>query len=501
MQKFNLPDSLFPYQKEDLNRLLNTDYSFCILSEMGTGKTPIAIGLSQLGGYSKTLIICPNSLQLEWRRQIEEWTGITAAVSKKSSYYRRLQPLFDDFLGKDGNPFFITNYETLRIARHRDILERYPFDLVIMDEAHKIRNPNTALAKGILSFLSIRKDSRVLAMTGSPIVNNPADLHTILIAVKPDKYSKFTRMDFINDYCKFWRTRYGIKVYGSKNLEVLREKTAPFTIRRTKKEVLPYLPDKYYRKVLLEMDDDQREIYRKMEDELWVLLDSGEKLWAPSVLAQLTRLRQLNLEPNIVGISASSAKTSFIKELLEDSDDKFVIFSCFEKYIMYLHYKLPQKHIVITGDTKIEDRARLVKEFQEDDSIKLALGTTQCMGEGITLTSASNVIMTDRWWSPAVNTQAEDRLHRIGAKSAVMVILPVIEDSIDESFDKVLEGKKKFSSDFFDEKDVMNETVEDLRRSRGSKVPDQEEDREEQEFKGEIPTWMDMKEGESDGNR
>ena len=468
MSKFKLPDDLYPYQKEDLKRLLDSDSNYLNLSEMGTGKTPIAIGLAILGGYHKTLVVCPNSLQLEWARQIEEWTGLRPGLSKKSSYYRRLQNLFSEELGQGRNPFFITNYETLRIARHRDILESYPFDLVILDEAHRFRNPKTAMTRGVLDFLSIRDTTRVLAMTGSPIVNNPADLHTVLIAVKPEKYTKFSRMDFINDYCEYWRTRYGIKVYASKNLDVLREVTSPFTIRRTKKEVLPFLPDKYYRRVLLEMDDAQREIYQKMEEELWVLLDSGEKLWAPSVLALITRLRQLNLAPIMVGIDAPSTKTNFIKELLEDTDGKVVIFSCFEKYIMYLHYNLPYKHITITGGTSIEDRAKLVRIFQEDPEVRLALGTTQCMGEGITLTAASNVIMADRWWSPAVNTQAEDRLHRIGAKSAVQVIIPVIEDSIDESFDKVLEGKKKFSSEFLNEKDVMNETIEDLRRTRMS---------------------------------
>lgn len=466
MSKFKLPDDLYSYQKEDLKRLLDSDSNFMLLSEMGTGKTPIAIGLAILGGFAKTLVVCPNSLQLEWARQIEEWTGLRPGLSKKSSYYRRLQNLFSEELGQGRNPFFITNYETLRITRHRDILETYPFDLVIFDEAHRFRNPKAAMTKGLLAFLSVRSNTRVLAMTGSPIVNNPADLHTVLTAVKPDKYTNFTRMDFINDYCKYWRTRYGIKVYASQNLDVLRQVTAPFTIRRTKKEVLPFLPDKYYRKVLLEMDDDQREVYQKMEEELWVLLDSGEKLWAPSVLALITRLRQLNLEPTILGISAPSAKTNFVKEFLEDTNGKVVIFSCFEKYIMYLHYNLPYKHITITGSTSIEDRARLVQGFQEDPEIRLALGTTQCMGEGITLTAASNVIMTDRWWSPAVNTQAEDRLHRIGAKSAVQVVLPVVEDSIDESFDSVLEGKKKFSTEFLNDKDVMNETIEDLRRSR-----------------------------------
>jgi len=464
---FKLPDDLYPYQKEDLDRLLSTDDSYLLLSEMGTGKTPVAIGLAMLGNNRKTLVVCPNSLQLEWARQIKDWTGIDAAVSKKSSYYRKLEPLFRDMLGKKENdPFFIINYESFRIARHREILNQYPFDLIIMDEGHRLRNPSTSQTKGMFDFLSHHTDSRLLIMTGSPIVNNPSDLFTLLCMVKPDKYNKHGRMNFINDYCQYWHSRYGLKIYGVKNMDILREKTAPFTIRRTKKEVLPFLPEKYYRKVLLEMDNDQKEIYKKMEEDLFVLLDSGEPLWAPSVLAQLTRLRQLNLEPTIIGITASSAKTNFLKELLEDTNGKMVIFSCFEKFIQFLHYTLPYSHVMIVGETPVTERAELVKKFQEDDSIRLALGTTQCMGEGITLTAASNVVMCDRWWSPAVNVQAEDRLHRIGQKNAVQVILPVIEDSIDSSFDKILEGKKKFSTEFLNDRDVMKEVVEDLRRSR-----------------------------------
>lgn len=463
---FQLPNDLYPYQKEDLDKLLSTEDSFCLFSEMGTGKTPVAIGLAMLGGYHKTLVVCPNSLQLEWARQIKEWTGLDAGVSRKSSYYRKLQSLFSDMLGGESSPFFIINYESLRIKRHREILEAYPFDLIILDEVHRLRNPSAAMTRGMLLFLGVKKDTRVLAMTGSPIVNNPADLHTILTMVKPERYSRYSRMEFINDYCYYQRTRYGIKVYGSKNMDVLRERTAPFTIRRTKKEVLPYLPEKYYRKVLLEMDDDQKEVYKKMEDELWVLLDSGEPLWAPSVLAQLTRLRQLNLEPSIIGVKASSTKTNFLRELLEDTNGKIVIFSCFEKYIQFLHYTLPYKHVMIVGETSLKDRAEAVKQFQEDDSIRLALGTTQCMGEGITLTAASNVVFCDRWWSPAVNEQATDRLHRIGQKNAVQVILPVVEDSIDTSFDKVLEGKKKFYQDFLNDRDVMREVVEDMKNSR-----------------------------------
>ena len=469
MTTFQLPDDLYPYQKEDLERLLSSTSNFLNLSEMGTGKTPVAIGLAMLGGYKKTLVVCPNSLQLEWRRQIRDWAGVEPEVSRKTSSWRRLQPLFADILGKsNGSPFFIINYESFRTLKHREVLKFYPFDLIILDEGHRLRNADTSQTRGMLDFLSSHPNSRLLVMTGSPIVNNPADLHTLLRMVNPERYGRFSKMEFINDYCYYWRTRYGIKVYGTKNLDVLRERTGAYTVRRTKKEVLPFLPDKFYRRTILEMEPEQRDVYDQMENELWVLLDNGEPLWAPNVLSLLTRLRQLNLEPAILGVPAPSVKTNFIKEILEDTDEKFVIFSCFEKYIKYLQYTLPYKHIAITGDVPVEERSELVRQFQEDDSVRLALGTTQCMGEGITLTAASNVIMTDRWWSPAVNLQAEDRLHRIGAKSAVQVILPVNEDSIDESLDGILAGKMKFSTEFLNEKDVMQETLEDRRRRKRS---------------------------------
>jgi len=467
MRKFELPEDLYQFQKEDLDRLLSTDSNFCLFSEMGTGKTPIAIGLATLGNYKKTLIVCPKTLQLEWARQISDWTDTPPAVSRRGCY-RRLETLFGEFLkGEEENPWFIVNYETFRTRRHLDVLDLYPFDLIILDEGHKLRNYKTSQTKGMSEFLSHHKNNRVLAMTGSPIVNNPADLHTLLCMVKPEKYSKWNRMDFINSFCYYYHTRHGVKITGTRNIEALRKQTAPFTIRRTKKEVLPYLPEKYYRKVLLEMNKEQRELYNQMEEELFVLLDSGEPLWAPSVLAQLTRLRQLNLDPKILGINLPSAKTDFLLDLIEGlHGEKLVVYSTFSKYIMYLHHILPQKHIIITGDIPWDERMQNVKQFQEDDSIKLALGTVQCMGEGITLTAASNVIICDRWWAPSVQVQAEDRLHRIGQPNAVQVIVPTAENSIDSSMDKVLEDKKRMSQEYLNEGDTLKEVVDDLRVSR-----------------------------------
>ena len=496
--KLDLDRDLFQHQREDLERLLRSKESYCLFSEMGTGKTPIAIGLATKGNYPKTLVICPKTLRLEWARQIQDWTGVSPSVSRRGTS-RRLETLFSDFLGKgESNPWFIVNYDTFRSKKHREVLNMYPFDLIVMDEVHRLRNQDTSTTRGVMEFLECQEGARVLAMTGSPIVNRPEDLHTILEIVKPEEYNRYTRREFENAYTQYeyvemkrckecgkvttliyahqctscgssWFKRFrSKKLVGVQGLDRLRSRIDKFTIRRTKNEVLKFLPEKYYRRVLLEMSPEQREAYDQMEDELFLMLDDGTPLWAPSMLALLIRLRQLNLEPEIVGVHTPSVKTSFIRDLVEENG-KLVIFSTFEKYITYLHLTLDVPHITITGDTPSDDRIPLAMRFNEDPELKLCLATVGPAspgGEGLTLTGASNVVFADRWWTPTTNSQAEDRLHRITQKNAVQVIIPVVEDSIDQILDQKLEQKKQMSDEFLGDTLMMQEVIEDLRKER-----------------------------------
>jgi SNF2 family DNA or RNA helicase len=471
----HLPDDLYQYQKEDYQRILNTEGNVCLFSSMGTGKTPVALAVSQLGNFGKTLIVSPKTIQLEWARQIKDWCGIEASVAGRYPDLK-LTPIFNEMRGlKEESPFFIINYETFRVKRHLEVLKCLPFDLVLLDEAHKIRNPKAKMTKGLMEFLNTVDAQKIVAITGSPIINNPADLHTVLCIVKPQDFSIKGRNLFIERYCYYRHTRYGIKILGTRNMELLKEITAPYTIRRTKKEVLPFLPDKYVRRVMLNMNGDQKKLYDKIEAGLFILLDSGEPLHAPSVLGELMRLRQLNLDPHILGISAESSKTEFIKDVVEESSGKVVIFSCFESYVRYLSQVVfsDVKHVVITGQVKMEDRAKAVKSFQEDDSVKLALGTIQSMGEGITLTAASDVILADRWWNPAINSQAVDRLHRISQRNAVQIIIPVNENTVDQSLDTILEMKEKLSSAYLGDTNVIEEVLDDLRRNKREEVHDE----------------------------
>ena len=341
----SIPGDLFGYQKEDLEfllKVLKESPGALNLSEMGTGKTPVAMGLAKLGGFKKTLIVCPKTLRYEWSNQINTWLGIQPTVSSRSSV-RRVDELAEEFLGNSpDNPFFIVNYETFRSEKHWELLNIVDFDLVIMDEGHKVRNHTTHQFKGLRDFLDSHSGcTKVLTMTGSPIVNSPDDLYTLLTLTLPLQFPARERYQWLSKYCYVVPRRNRVKVIGIKNREGIGKEIAPFTVKRSKKEVLPYLPDKYFRKVVIDMGIEQREMYDKCLNELVIELEGGEKIFSGSVLALLTRLREINLDPAVVGKpSVSSSKTDFLVDLLEEiGDQKLVIFSCFEGYIDFLDRK------------------------------------------------------------------------------------------------------------------------------------------------------------------
>ncbi len=465
---FQLPDNLYDYQREDGDRIAQTDQNWLLTHEMGVGKTPITIWAIEQAGYKLPLIICPNSLKFEWERQIKDWTGYDSAISRQN-VYTRLRDFV--YLPTNNTKYRIINYETLNNEANRGILQMIPWDVIVFDEIHKLRNTKIShVKKGVKStweFLNRYPGTKIIGLSGSPIMNYPNDLYVPLSTVAPGRYPRDASgmRNFLRKYTLFGQGRFGSYAYGSMNVPHLKEETQDLVIRRTKKEVLSFLPDKYYQRPELEMKDDQRRIYDQMETELKILLDDGEPLWSPSVLAQLTRLRQINLDPKILGVSASSAKTEFLYDLIDSTDEKLVIFSCFERYIYMLSeiFKAWGKSIaMVTGQVPVDKRGEEVRRFQEDDSCRIFLGTVQAAGEGITLTASSTVILTDRWWNEPTNQQAIDRLHRIGQKNAVQVLLPVCTRSVDAALDEILQRKHDASQAYYQESEVRSNILGSL---------------------------------------
>ena len=432
-----------------------------ILDEMGLGKTIEAIMLvaRMAPRPKKVLIIAPNTLKAEWKKALLKWlpNEEIAIFATGKGGLRRFYGLLEDAewlkMAAIGTRFLITNYETMRNAKYMEIIQAFNADVLIWDEAHRLRNHDRKT-----SIASRRLTAPVeIVLTGTPVVNHAGDYWALVnrVSERIAGTASSWEYNFINSY----RGQFGVKKSGVKNSAELKVLLSKIAIQREKKEVLRDLPPKIYRDVPLDMEDDQREVYESMENQLFVMLDEGQELWATNVLAHLMRLRQLCVDPRIVGVTGvSSAKTEFIKEFFEDvGSEQFVIFSNFEKYISLLEIDLLEKGFSVgrlTGKEKVERRSQNIEDFWEG-KIQVMLGTPAAGGEGVNLQCANKIMLVDKWWSPYRNDQAIDRLHRIGQLEPVEVILPACVETVDEALNEVLDRKYSVINETRIQGDVM----------------------------------------------
>jgi SNF2 family DNA or RNA helicase len=218
--------------------------------------------------------------------------------------------------------------------------------------------------------------------------------------------------------------------------------------------VLKDLPDKYYTTIKVDLDPRQQRIYNQMRKEMiaWIGEQDDELLVAPVVIAQLTRLQQFSCayaeinEEGKVRLHEPSSKIDALMEVLDESDGQLVVFSRFKQLVRLVERRLVAAGIpcvTLTGDTAQADRSMVVKQFQTGQA-RVFVGSIAAGGIGITLHAASTVVFLDRDWSPALNSQAEDRLHRIGQKNAVQVIDIMARNTVDLGRWQRLELKKQW---------------------------------------------------------
>ncbi len=415
---------------------------------MGVGKMIEGLALCKELDPALVLIICPKSLIAEWEYQIEDWLG-------------------SEWLDR----FVVFNYEKLRNTKLTLQLMKTPFDLIIFDEAHKIKNRKTKQTQGALLVAS-NQSKRVILMSGTPILNNPQDLYLLLKIVNPRLYPSYTK--FTSEFCIVEQLPFPpfprVIQPGVKNKDKLISILSQCMLRR-EKHVINLTP-KSYRTIPVELGDDQLYKYLTMEEDLFTLLDTGEKITAPAAIAKLTRLRQICLEPNLLSdnhkISTPSVKTLLIKELIEDSDSPVIVFTYFSKYAKLLSDELTKAkiaNVTYTGADKTSTRAQIVKDFQAG-KYKALIGTITSMGLGLTLTASHTVIFSDLFWTPATNEQAEDRTHRIGQKHTVTIIDIWAKGTVEDHLHRVLKRKKQVFDEIIRSKGIMEETIASLRAER-----------------------------------
>jgi SNF2 family DNA or RNA helicase len=437
----NLKTSEMPNRFEKLRPYQNTDIHFlrclphaAIFNEQRTGKTPTTLKLIEAEGHEKVIVVCPASLVLNWKKEVETWLIGYEVIAVKGTKKQRLKQYEQAAQSKKG--FLILSKDTAKADC--DLINPVNHVLIV-DEAHFLRNYQSKQSKAV--FQLGKNASKRLALTGTPAVNKGDDLYGILHFLYPLRFSSYWA--FVDRYFKTWDTPWGQKeVSGYKRKEELQEILDLISVQRKRSEVMQWIPPKQYQTIEVEMSAKQRKAYDSMLNVFMVMEEGEVKADAPSVLAQLTRLRQLCLSPNLLDIEAPSAKESFILEWLEDNpNEQVVIFSNFSSYLKKLHGKIGGSLIV--GDTPKWKRQSVVDQFQAGNC-KIILANIQAAGVGLTLDAASTVIFLDRAYTPSENAQAEDRIVPTTENSnqRCTIIDVVCKDSIDQKINDLLSKKQ-----------------------------------------------------------
>ena len=388
--------------------------SALLADEMGLGKTvQTAVALrSGRRDFRRVLLIAPTSLCLNWQRELETWAPGLAV--------RRVLGSTEDraYTYKLPIQVLIASYEQVRRDSQR-FHGAVEFDLVIIDEAQRIKNrtSDTSLACRIIPR------NRSWALTGTPLENHPSDLAAIFRFLKP-------RL-----------------LQDGMSRPQMHDAMAGHFLRRTKSDVLKDLPPILSREIRLELGSGQRLTYDQAWNERHEYVHGLEpKEMVTNMLALITRLKQIC---NFDDESGESVKLDVLCSILDGLDGaagKVLIFSQYVRTLERLSNRVGVPNDIFHGGLSIEKRERVLRTFRESPGPRALLLSLQAGGVGLNLQEASTVILFDRWWNPATEEQAMQRAHRFGRQTPLEVVRFLVEDSVEEKIEEVL-GEKRILFD------------------------------------------------------
>jgi len=455
---------LFPFQRAGVAYALESK-RLIIGDQMGLGKTVEALATLEAADAFPAVIVCPSSVKLNWKREIEAW------LPGRSVIY------LDGFPESNGNKHIdlsaydivILNYAVL--GRWDDDVEAWiggwltrlleiDWKAVVLDESHYIKN-HTAIRTKAARELCKDREYRLL-LSGTPVVNRPKELLSQLAAL--DRLKDFGGFwDFAKRYCEAHQTRWGWDLDGAANLDELHaELKKRCYVRRRKEEVLKELPAK--RRVVIPIEIDNRTEYDEHEASLLAWYE-GRALEEPELqravsgldtrtkrariaswaLQRYERAQKAEHLVRIEALKQTAAKgklvavRDWVRNFLE-SGEKLVLFAIHQGVVQSFADEFDAP--VIHGGVSSEDRQKAIDKFQNDPECRLIVCNVQAGGVGITLTAASDVAFIELGWTPAAHDQAEDRVHRIGQDDAVTAWYFQAEDTIEEDIAALL-GRKR----------------------------------------------------------
>ena len=430
--------SYLPYQKAGIAYAIKRS-STLIGDEMGLGKTIQAIGVINATAPKTVLVVCPASLKINWKNEMTKWLVADRDIQIVNGGGEQI-PANPDVI--------IINYDVL--SKHKDAINARTWDLVIMDEAHYIKNNTAARTKVAVGI----KANRKVVLTGTPITNRPIELQPIAGYLDPVTFGNYFK--FGVRYAGAHQINIGRKTVwdfnGSSNLDELqRVLRQSFMIRRKKDEVLKELPEKVRQIIVLPNSDYSDQIKKEFE----TLADAVDETSSEDIeFEQMSGVRH----------ETALAKVNDVVTHVAAIDHQVVVMAHHKDVVDGIKAGLEaagKSVVTLTGDCNQAHRQNAVEIFQAG-SADVFIGTIGAAGVGITLTSASHVVFAELDWVPGNMSQAEDRCHRIGQDSSVLVQHLVVDGSIDARLAQVLVGKQRVLDKALDNVVVNNISIEDI---------------------------------------
>lgn len=413
-RELNVPATLHEYQWDGVAFLYRSSGAL-LADEMGLGKTvqtavALAILLHRHDVVNRALIVAPASLTINWMKEIAAWAPsitarrVTGDARAREAYY--LLPI----------PVLVASYEQIRF----DALDRVPagtFDLVVLDEAQRIKNPDAAT-----SFACrLLPRNRAWALSATPLENDERDVSSILRFLDPAMRRQLSRAS-------------------------MGQHLQNRMLRRRKAEVRAELPPVLVQDLEIDLSDQQRTTY----DDLWFDRVAAIRRSAADdpgivLLALITRLKIIC---NFDADSRKSSKLDALQAIIEGAgkDARILIFSQFVETLRWLSERLALPHDLLIGSMTLDARYSAISTFKHGVSPRALLVSLRAGGVGLNLGPASHVVLFDRWWNPAVEVQAIYRAHRFDRELPLHVVRFLIVDSIEERIARILARKE----DLFD---------------------------------------------------
>lgn len=438
---------LRPYQRVDVAFLNKLEHAG-IFNEQRTGKTPTVLSLNHVINANRLLIVAPAVALYNLKAEVKQWLGRDSMIldGKVSTKLKKdLLPMIQT----EAEIVVITSFQTL--AQNVDYFHNH-WDAMIIDEAHYIRNSETQRA--LACFKVGKKALHRYAMTGTVTVKNARDLFSVLKFLYPERF--LGKWEFMERYMKLeydWFTkeyRPGNSIDPDKEIEI-QEIISVLGVNRKRAEVMKWLPEKQYITIPIALSKDQLKVYKSVEQWFsYVDEKKGININCVGVLDQLTRLNQISLTLDIFREKNKydSSKTEWIQGWLEENEgDSVLIFSKSKKYLNMLFEQLKgdydDKVAIITGDTANHKRQEIADNFQAG-KITILVANIQALGVALTLDRAEVCIFADRWFTPAVNEQAEDRIVPVSEKRnhPITIYSLCAIGTYDETIEKLLRHRK-----------------------------------------------------------